>query len=171
MIPDEIDRLLTPSSAPPDPALRDRLRAVTTRRLRRSRHLRRLVVATALAVCYVAGVATVWFTRPTPRLQETAVIEASHDNATRPPVLAPQSPRELELAAELADGPERARLYMDAARVFAQSTNWDAAVRCYRNALDAGGGDLTIDPKNDDWLMVTLKLARKEEQSHANVDE
>ena len=47
----------------------------------------------------------------------------------------------------------------------------EGRLRCYRNALDAAGGNLTIDPTNDDWLTVTLKLARKEEQTHANMDE
>jgi hypothetical protein len=87
-----------------------------------------------------------------------------------PPVPVPRSPRELELAAEQADGAESVRLFLDAARAFARGADWDAALRCYRNALDVSGGNLAIDPKNDDWLMVTLKLARKEEQSHANLD-
>jgi hypothetical protein len=148
--------------------LRERLRTDTTRRLHRTRYLHRGAIAVALVACYAAGLATVWFMRPAPRPHETVVIEAPHDAPNPPPESSPRSPGQLEMDAEMADGSERARLFMEAARAFARNTDWDAAVRCYRNALDASDGKLAIDPKNDDWLMVTLKLSRKQEQSHAN---
>ena len=171
MSADDLDRLLTPHAAPAAPAFRDRLRADTTRRLRLGRHTRRLAAGAALAACYAAGVATIWWGfRPTPPPPERIIVEVVRDAPAPPPAAPVRSPRELELAAEQADGDESARLFLDAARAFARSADWDAALRCYRNSLDVSGGDLAIDPTNDDWLMVTLKLARKEEQSHANVD-
>jgi hypothetical protein len=170
MSDDDLDDLLSSPAVPAGAALRDLLREKTTRRLRRGRQVRRLAVAAALAACYAAGVATVWFTRPVPRTPDPIIVEVPRNHPEIPPDTSPRSPRDLEMAAEMADGADSARLFLDAARAFAQRSEWDSALRCYRNALDAGGGDLAIDPNNDDWLMVTLKLARKEEQSHANVD-
>jgi len=169
MSDDELEYLLTPPAAPAARALCERLRADTTRRLRLRRYTRQVAVAGALAACYIAGVASVWWGyRPAAPPPERVVVEVVREQPAPPP--AERSPRELELAAEQADGAESARLFLDAARAFARSSDWDAALRCYRNALDISDGNLAIDPKNDDWLMVTLKLARKEEQSHANVD-
>jgi hypothetical protein len=169
MSDDELDRLLTAPVAPASPALRERLRAETTHRLRLRRYTRRLAVAGTLVACYAAGLATVWWGyRPAAPPLERVTVEVVREQPAPDP--APRSPREIELAAEQADGAESARLFLDAARAFTRSSDWDAALRCYRNALDISGGNLAIDPKNDDWLMVTLKLARKEEQSHANVD-
>src|SRR5262245_31052051 len=168
---DDLERLLTPQNVPAAPALRDRLRADTTRRLRVGRYIRRLTAAIALAACYMAGIATIWWGfRPAAPPPERIVVEVVRDQPAAPAAV-PPSPHELELAAEQADGDESARLFLDAAREFARGADWDAALRCYRNALDASGGNLTIDATNDDSLMVTLKLARKEERIHANVDQ
>lgn len=170
MSADDLDRLLTPPVAHAGPALRERLRAETTRRVRLRRRIRGLAFAAALTSSYAAGLATLWWGyRPAAPPPDRVVVEVVRDQLA-PPAAAPRSAHELELAAEQADGAESARLFLDAARAFARGADWDAALRCYRNALDVSGGNLAIDPKTDDWLMVTLKLARKEEQAHANVD-
>src|SRR5262249_12107546 len=169
MSDDELDHLLTPSAAPASAAIRERLRGQTARRLRLRGYTRRLAVAAALAACYIAGIVTVWWGfRPAAPPPERVIVEVVRGQPAPGP--AERSPRELELAAEQADGAEGAQLFLDAARAFARWSEWGAALRCYRNAWDISGGNLAIDPKNDDWLMVTLKLARKEELSHANVD-
>jgi hypothetical protein len=158
---DDIDRLLTPTNLPPTPGLRDRLRAETTRRLRRGRWTWRLAAAAALAACYAGGALSVWLTRPAPVV---VVIEKPAEKPTAlPPMELPRSPHDLELAAEQSDGPERARLYLDAGRRYGRDFNdWQAALRCYRNALDASGEQLAIDPTNDDWLLTKLKTERRE---------
>jgi hypothetical protein len=44
-----------------------------------------------------------------------------------------------------------------------------SALRCYRQALDAGSdADLVVRP-DDDWLLMAIKDARKKEKSDAKV--
>ena len=80
---------------------------------------------------------------------------------------APRSPHELELAAEQADGAESARLFLDAGRSYGRDfNNWQAALRCYRNALDLSSEPPVIDAKNDDWLLTKLKTERRERDAN-----
>src|SRR5262245_57300750 len=101
---EEIDRLLTPTNPPPTPGLRDRLRAETTRRLRRGRWGWRLAAAAALAACYAGGALTVWLTRPAVAPEVVVVERTVEKQVTPAPVELPRSPHDLELAAEQADG-------------------------------------------------------------------
>ena len=147
--------------------MRQRLRDQTVGRLRRSRLLRAGRLAAALALCYAAGAGTVWLVRPTAAVSSSEAVRPQPE----PPVVAPeQSPQQLELAAEQVEGADSAKLYLAAARKFARDFgDWNAALRCYRNALDAAPEiKATIDPQSDDWLMTTLKLSRREETAHAN---
>jgi len=92
---------------------------------------------------------------------------AAASPAARPPLEYLPSPRELELAAEQADGAQSARLYLDAGRRYGRDFNdWQSALRCYRNALDLTSEQPVIDPTNDDWLLVKLKTERRD--THAN---
>ena len=161
---DDLDRLLIPRDAPPTSGLRDRLRAETTRRLHRGRFAQRLCMAAALAACYLAGATTLWLARPTPEPRVVVVEKAIEPTPASEPY---RSPRDLELAAEQADGAASARLYLEAGRRYGRDFNdWTSALRCYRNALDLHTEAPTIDATNDDWLLVKLKTERRE--THAN---
>ncbi len=166
--PDDLDDLLAPREVPADSRLRDRLREKTVRQLRPRWKLGAIAAVAALGVFYATGAGTVWLLRPIPA---PVIVEAPQPP---PPTAEPErSPQQLELAAEQIDGDESAKLYLAAARKFGRDFgDWDAALRCYRNALDAAPEiQATIDPENDDWLMTALKLSRKEEIRHANVDD
>jgi hypothetical protein len=164
--PDEIDELLAPTQVPADSRLRRRLRDETTRRLRPRWTVRITIIAVALGSCYAAGAGTVWALRPT---SAPTVVEAPRDNppASREP---DQSPQQIELAAEQSEGVDGAKLYLAAARKFARERgDWNAALRCYRNALDMSPeAETMVDPDNDDWLMTALKLSRREEIANEN---
>jgi hypothetical protein len=159
---DDLDRLLEPKDPPPTPGLRDRLRAETTRRLRRGRWVWRVAAAAALAACYAGGAMTVWLTRPAPErivVEKTIEKPAETDPAARPEM--PRSPHELELAAEQNDGPERGRLYLEAGRAYARVENGPGALRCYLNARDALGELPALDPENDDLWLTIVKTERR----------
>jgi hypothetical protein len=174
---DDFDHLLGPPGDSANPQLRDRLREATSRRVSRGPVMRRVALAAALAACYAGGAATMWLARPAvEQVEQTAGVNP----AARPEQTAPQepakpeprpepyrSPRQLELAAEQADGVESAKLYFEAGRRYGRDFNdWPSAMRCYRNALDLSSEQPAIDSKNDDWLLVKLKTERRE--SHAN---
>jgi len=168
---DDLDHLLAPPVSAADPLLRERMRERTTRSLRRQRQLRRLGIAAALAACYAAGLLTVWLLRSAPDVAppgQQARVDQPRESG--PPSVGEQTPQQLEMLAEQADGVESARLYVAAGRKFGRDfAAWDAALRCYRNALDADP-DLvnSIDPEHDDWLLVNLKKARMKERVYAS---
>ncbi len=169
---DDFDHLLGPPDESANPGLRDRLREATSRRVRRGPVLRRVAIVAALAACYAGGAATVWLARPAaePVEQTAGGNPAARQEPARPEPAKPepyQSPRQLELAAEQADGAESIRLYFEAGRRYGRDFNdWPSAMRCYRNALDLSSEQPAIDSTNDDWLLVKLKTERSE--SHAN---
>jgi hypothetical protein len=179
---DDLDDLLAPRDSTATPELRDRLRQMTSEQVRLTAQTRRqsyrkwLFAAAAMGACFVAGGATGWSIRPsTPPVivVQRDPGEQKPDNRSsdsREPVPQPQttqSPHDLEIAAELADGAESARLYLAAGRRYGSDLNdWQAALRCYRNALDLQTATPVVDPKNDDWLLVKLKTDRRE--NHAN---
>ena len=160
---------------PPPPT--DRLRAglwrQLQRRFRRRRWWRRAAVAAALAACYAAGFGTARLaTEPTPT-PGTAVIAAKKtmpDKETAPPAVF-ASAQALEWQA--LDSPEqRPEAYREAGdRYVAEEGDYRSAVRCYREALDAGSDrDLTIAPE-DNWLLMALKDARQKEKRYANLND
>jgi hypothetical protein len=169
---DDLDRLLALPLCPADPMLQARLREETTRSLRRQRQLRRFRNAAVLAACYAAGLATVWLLRPAPVTTSLATTIPEITAQETPPASASftQTAPQLEMLAEQADGAESARLYVAAGKKFVgEFAAWDAALRCYCNALDADPELANaIDPANDDWLMITLKNARKKEREYAS---
>ncbi|MFL5342023.1 MAG: hypothetical protein ACJ8F7_17895, partial [Gemmataceae bacterium] len=95
---DDLDHLLTPRNHPADPRVRQQLRDRTTRRLRQARWLRSGRFVAALAACYVGGAGTVWLLRLAPAQPRAEVVQPT---PAREPE---QSPQQLELAAEQADG-------------------------------------------------------------------
>lgn len=152
-------------------ALRQALLEQTTRVVRRRYWLRRGAYAAALAACYVAGLLT---TRPDPR--PTVPDPPAEGEVSRDPVpprhaagpradLPGEAPANvLEQWGPLVSADRRASLYRRAGdRYLAESNDMQAALRCYRNALDAAPEDLDVDA-TDTWLLMSLKEARSKER-------
>lgn len=158
--PDDLEDLLRPPGNQASPTLRVRLREQTSRHVRRTVIYRRFGWIAALAAAFAAGGATVWLARPTPE-PELVFIDSSSIKPKPPEVTPPQlqSPHDLELAAEQADGAESAKLFLEAGQLYGGRFNdWDSALRCYRNALDLNPSlAQNPDPNSDDWLLVKLK--------------
>jgi hypothetical protein len=56
-------------------------------------------------------------------------------------------------------------------RYAAEEGDYQSALRCYRDALDAGSDrDRAIQP-NDSWLLMVLKNAREKEKRDANLQD
>jgi hypothetical protein len=166
---DPLDDLLVPPPAADAEALRERLRDRTTHLLRRRRRLRRLAWAAALAACYGAGLLTVWWAaRPAP---PGASAPTAREERPAPP--APELPATAvaveERAADDDDLRAQAALYRRAGDLYLSAANDPAAaLRCYGNALDAGGADDLAVAPSDDWLLMAIKNARQKEKRHAN---
>jgi hypothetical protein len=154
-------------SAPPcDPALRRRLLRQTTRLLRGRVWGKRLVLAAVLAACYLAGVLTA-------RLVPDASGHADSRPVTRhaPPAAVADTGSPARLEERAFDSvEERAALYRRAGdRYAAEEGDWESALRCYRNSLAvAQEKDLEFSP-HDNWLVMALKEARKQEKKYAKV--
>jgi hypothetical protein len=166
---DPLDDLLAPPPAADVEGLRERLRDQTARLLRRRRRLRRLAWAGALAACYAAGLLTVWFAaRPAPPSPSPSVARQERP-APPPAVEVPGAVAVEERAADDDDPRAQAALYRRAGDLYLSAENDPAAaLRCYGNALDAGGeADLSVAP-SDNWLLISIKSARQKEKRHAN---
>jgi hypothetical protein len=171
--PDPLEELLAPPPAAGAEGLRERLLGRTTRLLRRRRRLRRLAGAAALAGCCAAGLLAVWWAaRPAPAPPELVVPALAGDPSEQHRLKA-ELPTEAvaveERAADDDDPRAQASLYRRAGDLYLSEENDPAAaVRCYGNALDAGGeADLSVVP-SDNWLLMAIKNARQKEKRHAN---
>jgi hypothetical protein len=166
--PDPLEELLAPPPAAAAEGLRERLLGQTTRLLRRRRRLRRLAGAAALAACCTAGLLAVWWAvRPTPPAPSP---DMAREERPAPP--APELSEAVAVEERAADDDDlraQAALYRRAGDLYLSAENDPAAaVRCYGNALDAGGeADLSVAP-SDNWLLMAIKNARQKEKRHAN---
>jgi hypothetical protein len=169
----------TPDRDPCDDLLRaeppsqdDRLRQQVWRRtqglLRRRRWGKRAAVAAALAACFLAGVGTGRL--GTERLPaDKGVVASTGPGPVHPPIepLEQTSSSALALEWQALDSsqpqPELARQAGD--RYAADEGDYQSALRCYRDALDADT-DRTIKP-SDSWLLMVLKNARQKEKPYA----
>ena len=52
-------------------------------------------------------------------------------------------------------------------RYFEEAGDVQAALRCYRRALDSASPDDLAISENDNWLLIELKKARLEGKNHA----
>src|SRR5262245_62302396 len=97
--PDDLDRLLAPTSREPSFTFRARLRDRTTRHLQRRLALQRLAHTSALAASFIVGGVVVWLAKPLPE-PEVVIVEKIVEKS-RPPEMPqlPRSPHQLELAA------------------------------------------------------------------------
>jgi hypothetical protein len=174
--PDPLDRLLTPGPAAPDPALRQALLRRTLGVLRRRTWLKRLALAAALAACFAGGFVTSQLTT-TPRTDVQVVTVYRESVQPAPPDEAPPAPTVEVRAAALEDRAittptARTELFRQAGDTYLKAEgDVQAALRCYRLALDAGSDkDLAVAPE-DNWLLISLKEARLREKVDAKANE
>jgi hypothetical protein len=176
---DDIDELLAATPPTPElPAARETVIRDAAQVQRRRRWLGRGRRAAILAATYVIGGASVWLwshremPRPTPEVADR-----------RPPVGPPADPpasadpyrndppERLEKWAFLQTGEMRVDLYRRAGDGYLNCDDVQAALRCYRRALDgATAADLAIRADQDTWLLMSLKLARNKERTDAHVN-
>jgi hypothetical protein len=175
--PDLCPELTPRGPTEPDPALRQALLRRTVGVLRRRQWRKRLAFAAALAACYAAGVLTVLLAVP-PALAPDNPPVATRPTQPPPPETAPAAQKDTAapavlLEAQALDAQERqAALYRVAGDRYAEAEgDVQSALRCYRNALDAGSEeDLAIAP-DDNWLLMVLKDARQKERRYAKNNE
>jgi hypothetical protein len=166
------DFLDAPPSAAGDIALQERLFRQTTRMIRRRRWLRRAGFAAAFAACYLAGAVTVYLVRsPAPPQPGTVPLPSPPSTASPGETTVGLTAVALENQAldSVQPQPELYRLAGD--RYVAESGDLQAALRCYRQALDEGPEqDLQVKPE-DSWLLIALKEARQKEKENAKHDD
>jgi hypothetical protein len=169
---DDLDELLTPEAWNEPPDRRGELRERTSRLVRHRRwrgHLRR---GLALAACFIAGAGTLWLLQPhTPPPQPEMVAQAPEstpDKMPAPRMIRVESPELLERKAALARGERCVDLYRRAGDGFLERGDDIAALRCYRRSLDnTRPNDLVVQPEQDTWLLMSLKIARQKETNDA----
>ncbi|HEV3143885.1 MAG TPA: hypothetical protein VGZ47_08385 [Gemmataceae bacterium] len=173
--PDDLESLLAQPSRPAADILREQIQQRTVRQVRKRLWLRRGRLVLALAACYLAGMVTLDLLRGRPERITVELVRVEPASPSRSDLAAKadlqrnEPVRQVELQAEQADPPEQAQAYFAAGKRYAtEAGDWDSALRCYRNALDADPQQAAhIDPDNDDWLAMALKLDRQKEKENA----
>lgn len=157
---------------PPDEGLRAAVGRRTRDVLRRKRWAKRAAVAAALAACYLAGLGTARLgTESLPNHPPPAATGGKETPDESTTATAAVSPLALEWQAldSPQPRPDLARRAGD--RYAAEEGDYQSALRCYRDALDASSdNDLAIQP-GDSWLLMVLKDARQKEKRDANPNE
>src|SRR5262245_33194476 len=155
---DSVDTSLEVCAGPvSDPPWRADLLRQTLDVLRRRRWRRRLAYAAALAACFVAGAGAMWLWRTDPPAPQP--IEQAQQPSSKPEP-APKSPDSAPTPPAVAlewqafdNAKDRAATYRAAGdRYLREDHDPASALRCYRQALDAGNdSDLAVSA-DDDWL-------------------
>jgi hypothetical protein len=166
---DPVERFLAADFVGQAPAaLRQGVLAKTTRVLRRRRLVRRLGLTAALAACFLAGVGTTSLWRSLePPGQDGRSASATHSPPATPPT-APEPPLSLvELEWRAFDSRNnRAALFFEVARRYLEEQHdFDSALRCYSQALDAAPREVLAIRPEDNWLVMALKQARQKENN------
>ena len=161
------DALLGRVPPPTDPALRRRLLRQTTPLLRRRLWGGRLLLAAVLAACYLGGLLTARLAPDVPAHPDP--LPTAHQPPPGPSAAVPGAATPALLEERAFDSlAERAVLYRRAGDRYAdEQGDWESALRCYRNSLDvAADEELEVSP-GDNWLLMALKDARKQERKYA----
>jgi hypothetical protein len=175
---DDLDELLTSKPPPTEPpGWGEAMLTDAARVQRRRRWLVRGRRVAVVAACYAAGLASMWYWSgdhqpplpvmaerpPGPELQP--VVPSDVDPYRNDP------PERLERWAFLQSGTKRMELYRRAGDEFLRRDDVNAALRCYRRALDGGSAaDLAVRADKDTWLLMSLKIARQKERPDARVN-
>jgi hypothetical protein len=170
---DNIDDLLRPTTIPAEnPRFREALRDQTAGIVRRRRWRTTTRRALALAACYLAGIGTYWLlSKPNPPHTPEAPLARVEPTipSPKPAPIRMEPPDRTERWAGLATtGERRVELYRKAGDGYLTQGDEIAALRCYRKSLDSSRpADLVIQPEQDTWLLMSLKIARQKESSNA----
>ena len=163
---DPLDELLQPIRSRNPEDLRERLRDHTSRYVQRRLVMRRSVLAgvVAASLLAIAPVGFLVWPRPQPVDPPVAITVAPED--AKAEVAEAVTPVDLEWQA-FDSKTNRAAVYFEAGHQYLATTqDFESALRCYRQALDVcTAEELEIAP-NDNWLVVTLKNARRKETVH-----
>jgi hypothetical protein len=167
---DPVEQFLSNDFGGPAPLeLQQAVFTQTARLLRRRRRARRLAGAAALAACFVAGMATMAWLLPRPE-----IVQQVQRQETQPP--GPEQPAKTsalpsdEPPLSLADlewrafdsKDNRAALFFEVAeRYLLENKDYESAVRCYRQALDASSRESLAIRSDDNWLVMALKESRQ----------
>jgi hypothetical protein len=167
------DDLLAPVSTPQSSELRQRVWNETRSVLRWRRWRPPVVFAGVCGGCILAGVLIGRLSLPA----ASELPEARADHQDNQPVKV-EGPRIVAATAQALESQafdsfapkERAARYFQAGHRYLEEENdAESALRCYRQGLDAAGGDdLEITP-NDSWLLLALKNARHKEKINDQV--
>jgi hypothetical protein len=173
---DPVDALLKGGKFDRDEQLRDIVLTQTTAVLRRRRHVRRAGVVAALAVCYLAGAATMRLWRPLASDDGGLIAREAQE---RPPEMAPEVDRVATKPTE--EMPDRQRQphklrragFEDIRRVsdryLHEKGDVALALRYYRRALDSASTEQrAISVEEDSWLLMALNTSQMEEKEDDN---
>ncbi len=139
-------------------ALRESLRTLTSKAVRRRRWHRRLTLALAASLLFMAGMGTMAWLRPPPQGQPNALLPLDIEQK------APPAPRQQEPERLSSPAPKKAESLLSAGKQYLERENDIAsALRCYRQALESGEDRLLEISPDDDWLVMALKLDRQKE--------
>ncbi len=166
---DSLEELLGPP-APADAALLRRGVLVTTLgQQRRRRGLRRGALVSGLAACFLAGMVTMWLlASAAPPV--TVVVQDTSPNAAQAPPPRTHDPGPKPDVDRPTNAGQAAALLAAGDRCLNDAGDPEAALRCYRRALDAASREESRFSADDNWLLMAIKNAREKEARHANHD-
>ena len=181
---DDLDALLAPNPASPNPALNEAIFLRTQRVMARRRLVNRFAKVGTLAAVLAIGIGLGTMTRPGPDRVENnlarvntivvpvvILVPVSSPESSSPSLLAqakPETASQAELLAEQADDRgEAARLYRVAGdRFLNDAQDYRNAARCYRLYLERAGEVALVPVPSDTWLLTSLKNSLFKEKSN-----
>lgn len=158
------------SRVPPPSRLRLSILEETTHVVRQRRRRRRSLQAALVAASLILAVGLArWLAFPAPQPEPPHNPGPLAHEKKSEPIQAPSTALAQEWQAFDAEQ-DRSVQYLHAGHRYLQE-NYDpeSALRCYRQALDAGEDASTEISVNDDWLLMALKLARQKEKNDATL--
>ena len=150
----------------------------TIRQLRAAQRWRIVRRVVGIAAVFSVGTLLGWFVKPT----ETIVVQSPLETLAVPvPVLVlpfqeesvptpvvTESAQQLELNAEIAtDRKESATFYRRAGDRYLKDADYGQAARCYRLHLNTAGAEGLAVAVEDEWLLMSMKIAQKQETRNA----
>ena len=176
---DDLAELLRPRPASTDQELlKAKILHNTIRQLRAAQRWRTARRVVGIAAVFSAGLAFGWFVKPT----ETIVVQSQLETLVVPvPVLVlpfqeesvptpvvTDTAQQLELKAEIAtDSKESAMFYRRAGDRYLKDADYGQAARCYKLHLNTAGADGQAVAVEDEWLLMSMKIAQKQETKNA----
>lgn len=183
---DDLDALLAPNAANPNPALNEAIFLRTQRVMARRRLVNRFAKVGTLAAVLAIGIGLGSITRPgdgndrvendLPRVNTIVVpvvivVPVPVQEPSSPPLVAraePETASQAELLAEQADDRgEAARFYRVAGdRFLDDAQDYRNAARCYRLYLERADEAALTPAASDTWLLTSLKNSLFKEKSN-----